>query len=412
MDNRRTSGRGTRGGFVFADLEPGEYLLALVKDRRILTTERVTVANSMVVKDLTVPPPDPKEHVVVTVLGPDGKPVEGARISTGLDHENGRSSGGGQPTPMGSGRYRVRHHENEDYAGIEGVTYFLVVTAPKLGNKEIVYDRETTRELTVRFEEPATLAVRVMDAPDGWLGGRLTVGLNSLEKRHSGSSTRQNPPEDGIVTCDPVTPGEYEVILWLRMGEHESMRIATQKMTLRGGRQEFTMSMPKLYAVTLIVPENIRRVRIARSRGSWGFRVPVKDGRAVISDLPAGTYEAYASGSHRGGPVIFTLPGPAEVPFEPAVMNAVKVRVKDPSKLLGQLGFRDGDVIIGANGKLFETQRQLSALFMGSSDKKPVPLTVVRGGNRIELKVELFKMMNAAEKGDMGGDIDVVPRPE
>ncbi len=62
--------------------------------------------------------------------------------------------------------------------------HVLTVTSSQFGTKRLTYVRADTRELTVRFEEPAMLTVTVLGYAGSEYEGqiRLTVGPSSSSK--------------------------------------------------------------------------------------------------------------------------------------------------------------------------------------------------------------------------------------
>jgi hypothetical protein len=75
----------------------------------------------------------------------------------------------------------------------------------------------------------------------------------------------------------------------------------------------------------------------------------------------------------------------------------------------GGFWFRDGDYIVGVNGKEFTDRRQMKALMTLASRGETVTFMVLRGGKTIELKIagSLFQ----GERKEMGGSIERAARP-
>jgi hypothetical protein len=107
-----------------------------------------------------------------------------------------------------------------------------------------------------------------------------------------------------------------------------------------------------------------------------------------------------------------TLPGPSEVRFVAAVRNAMRVRVTQADGLLARVGFRDGDVVIGADGRLFENQMQAGAALIRATSRADVKFIVLRGRARLEFVADLRELQKKEGEDALGGDLDPVARPE
>jgi RNA polymerase sigma-70 factor (ECF subfamily) len=73
-----------------------------------------------------------------------------------------------------------------------------------------------------------------------------------------------------------------------------------------------------------------------------------------------------------------------EVPV--SQMNALRVTVTDASGVLARAGFRDGDLIVGVGGELFEHERHAISLLM-RLEQGPIDVDVQRGAERIAVRL-------------------------
>lgn len=86
-------------------------------------------------------------------------------------------------------------------------------------------------------------------------------------------------------------------------------------------------------------------------------------------------------------------------------MNAMKVRVLDPTGTLGRIGFRDGDLVVGTNGQEFTGLDHMTELLM-KADLEPTAFEVLRGAERVAIPVEA----SAFHDQDLGGSLEPTRR--
>lgn len=68
-------------------------------------------------------------------------------------------------------------------------------------------------------------------------------------------------------------------------------------------------------------------------------------------------------------------------------MNALRVIVTDANGVLARAGFRDGDVIIGVGGVLFENEQHAMSLLMRLETEGSIECDVQRGAERLTVRL-------------------------
>jgi len=391
---------GGRDLYTLLDLPAGRWLVGVVLDhRRVVAHGTVEVAEGLSVLDLAVPAPDPSEYVEVTVLGPEGEPVEKAHFSTEYETGNAHSGGGGRAREIGKGRWRVYHHVKPSSYD-DGGRYGVEVKVTEYGSRRVWYDRKTTRKLTVRFDAPATFVATISGYVGCGLEGQLSLSLQPLSKDR-GDSPGGRLSAEGEQRFGPTPPGAYELTLLLKRSEHNLVPVSRIRVDLKAGENRHTVLPPKLHRLTVLtegLPEDIRLSLRPRDRsgGWWGTdRKLPENGRIVFDRLPAGDYVIEA-----GMQMMFvSVPGKAMVRFVASVINAMEVRIRQADGALANAGLRDGDLIVGVDGVEFRDLMHISSLLTGAMSKESTKLTVIRGGRKVVLEMNLGKIMRARNQG-------------
>jgi hypothetical protein len=309
---REFQGRNRREdrSFFFPDVAPGRYALGVARGSRgrVVVVEEVDVGTGLVEHDLRVPSPDPSEFISVSVLGPDGEPLKGVQISTGYKSKGSSSSGGSTVVRRPDGTLWVFHHEHQFSEDPEG-TYWITLTAKNHGNVTLEYRKGERSEWTVRMEEPGRVEARVTGIEKSPVADRLSFQLlaPSADGRVFRDTRSERVDAAGLQVLSSVQPGEYALVL-LVAHSHVSMPVARVPVTVRGGRNEFTVPLPPLHQVvvtgaegtaTLQTPEGVRFVIWSQST----------DGRAVFEGIPEGEYTVNAGSKSKS----FRVSGPTKV---------------------------------------------------------------------------------------------------
>ncbi|MCH7708151.1 MAG: hypothetical protein IH884_06660 [Myxococcales bacterium] len=91
----------------------------------------------------------------------------------------------------------------------------------------------------------------------------------------------------------------------------------------------------------------------------------------MFERLPAGKYKLSMSDEMGlGGEMKVVVDGDLTVIFDPKELNALLVSITDDASYLATVGLRDGDLIIGINGKEFKNMMQMQVSFMGAMGDK------------------------------------------
>jgi hypothetical protein len=117
------------------------------------------------------------------------------------------------------------------------------------------------------------------------------------------------------------------------------------------------------------------------------------EGQAIFDGLPEGTYRLKRSGGGESGDMIVAIPGQSEVVFQPRKQNAVQLMLVDAESELVRAGFKTGDLIVGANGVMFDDQEAWRALLRQVMKEKSASFLVERGGTTVEIHFDPAKLI-------------------
>ena len=95
--------------------------------------------------------------------------------------------------------------------------------------------------------------------------------------------------------------------------------------------------------------------------------------------------------------------------FEAKEVNALALSIQDPQGLLGAAGFRNGDIIYGADGTEFTNMVQVQTRFMNLSSGA-VEWMVDRGGSTITLRSGPWEGDMRTLAPRLGGSFDPTSR--
>jgi hypothetical protein len=313
---------GGHEGFLysFPDIRPGLHLLGVIMSDRVVATTTVTVRDRMVEKDLLVPAPRPEERSIVHVLGPDGRPLGGVRFTVRFRSERSHTSRGADVVRRADGSYRLRHQQLPASGRRQEGRHSVVAEHPRYGRKEVVYRPEDVPEITIRFEEPATIAATIGGFVSSPYAPLLSLRLLAAEDDDDpcrGETVRHGaarPDSEGTQSLGPVAPGEYVLALFVAMGRHSEIPVAHRRLRLRSGRNEVTLAIPRLHALTVRTGSDPVRVGLDRKGGGRFHVFPIEpvDGRVVFRGLPDGMYRLTSFGG-KPRSLTVTLPGPTVV---------------------------------------------------------------------------------------------------
>jgi len=406
--------------FVIADLEPGTWLVGVaVGGNDVVVHETVVVGSGMAEVNLVVPEPDPEDSIIVRVLSPDGKLLRTARVSGGYVEEGGNPyMGGRQAALQEDGTWRVPHYSRPNWEPDDTTKFCVNVYDPKYGQKQVEYDRAATRSLTVQMDEPGSVIVTLT-------GYRGTVYQDatrvSLNPKAGGG--RMNPmmygpfgrgggvDKDGVQKFNAVSPGEYNVQVYLHGKGWNQQLVTSEPVTVKEGENRVSIALPPLYDVVVIVPvpaegEKHRYSMSLRHRVSgrpWSSppQPTVEGTRVTFQSVPAGEYVFMIYGGRLPQKMVITVPGTGVVRFAAQVFNARCVRIDDAEGYLASVGLKEGDLVIGIDGVEFRDTTHMRARFMEGRAKESARLLVVRGAKRFEVVVDLTKTSGKGAGGSL-----------
>jgi membrane-associated protease RseP (regulator of RpoE activity) len=427
-ENQQWLGRHNEYAFAFKDLAPGSYAIGAARghEQPFAVVEQVEVADTVVTRDLVFPALDPADYVVVWVYGPENEIIKDAQIQASLRSKRGSWSGGGTAVPRPDGSYWLLHPQEPEHMrnmpqeSDDAIKYSVSAHTERFGRKEVEYEPKKGVVVEVRFTVPAELQVLVTNYAGSGYEGKVNVGIQKAAKGKRGESSQDFGGHDkvdfeGKKTLGPVEPGEYELVMYVQSDRYGQKPVARQPVTLAAGKNSASFPIPPLYAVTVIVAEpkpnmHLDLQPLVRQDGYWGGGQQVnKEGRVVFSTVAPGEYRLRSFGGAGMEEMRINVQGDLEVRFEPKAMNALEVTIGEEDGVLAQAGFRNGDMIIGVDGKEIENLAQIQMAMFANAER--VTLTVLRDGRKVELPVEPRKLMEAGNSGKgMGGEIEPTAR--
>ncbi len=94
------------------------------------------------------------------------------------------------------------------------------------------------------------------------------------------------------------------------------------------------------------------------------------------------------------------VPANAVVTFVPQKKNALRLRLPDDAGELAELGFRDGDLIVGIDGVEFADEEGMQSSLTATLSKPTAVLEVLRSGVRLSIEFvpkKLFEQLRRAK---------------
>jgi hypothetical protein len=371
----------------------------------------------MVVADLEMPAADPSDYVEVVVQGPDGSPVGDLSFQAGVRGSRYSGSSSTRTRKLEDGVWRVHHYAVSANMETDDGTHYLRITSREYGTKEIEYDPDATGRLTVRFDEPATLVVRIAGYVGSGYEGRLHLSVSEDRKnpQHSYFSPygRSSIDGEGTQTFGPLAPGPKVVRLSIRSSTGNARHLQEAEVVLKPGENRHAIAIPPLYELTVVTdaldPESQISMRPKATEGgvSWSTSAQkATNGRVVFSDLPAGEYTLFAYGKQYGQMDV-TVPGPGAVRFVPKEVNAFLVRLKSADGAMASAGLAEGDYVVAVDGEEIKSRKQGYALLSLAREREKTKLTVVRGARSLDLTVAVSDFWGSR---DAGGSLEPVTR--
>ncbi len=289
------------------DREAGRYLIAAFLDRRALLAHAFADLKGESL-EVELKADAATGGRVVSVLGPGGEPVLGAASLQLFAFAEGRL----RPEPARAlrrtdGTWLVAPEAPEPAGDLT-----LRVTTRDLGSVSEGFDARGRGPLTVRFERPGQVRLRLGRHEGSPAAGRLHAAL------WTGEGAIASRQVDATGACDlaAVQPGEFTLYLAIVEGGNR-WPILRKQVRFHPGDNTESLSLPVLSALTLRAPANFRgRTIVLQSSDpdlGWLRReAPVADGVATFDALAPATYEIQYGGKRH----TVRLTGPAEVRLE------------------------------------------------------------------------------------------------
>jgi len=400
--------------YSFMDLQPGTWAVGLSLDQRTMALiETVEVGRGLATLDLTVPEPNREEYLVVRLEGPGGKLITDVSFSTGYRAGGSSSSGGSRTARMPDGTWHVWHPKVPD-STTETVTYTLSATSQQYGTQNLEYDRTTTSELLLRFEDPGTLEVTIA----GYQGSGVEGGVGLIVEPAKGQRNswyypqRNNRPDsEGRQSFTTLTPGPYRILVYLKRTGSQYFVAARVPITVKSGKNTETVNLPAFHSLTVLSPvaKEGAHFSISSSGGSGELsfydNARISAGKAVFERVPAGTYVLSDRSGSIEGRMEVTIPGQTVVRFVPTPRDCLKVSIADAKGRLAMAGLAEGDVVVAIDGMELTGNRQSWALLQAAYVKPQTVLAVLRGRGRLDIALDLRKT-----SGDPGGSFTPASR--
>lgn len=327
---------------VFRDLDAGSYRAVLFQHSRVIDMQPVTISSGLAEVTLAVKPPARSEYVVVSVLGPDGQPLQDATVTARLKHKRG-STGSSQSTQLPDGTIMIYHAGSNSEQKYEEPVYSVRVNSKDYGMAEVEYQLGSAPEAVVKLQAPAMLKVVVNGAKGHPAADRLRVNLSGdqdmmLRGDYFGEypgydaypgfaygGSTNNKGVAGEFTFGPMQPGEVTAVLTISPSSSGwgGIELGRETVVLVPGQNEIRIQLPTLYTITVHAPDSkdgdsvsLRPVRDP-SKPSTSYPTNSAklgaDLRCVFEHVPGGEYDLAVNTSGRRASERVRLPGPSTV---------------------------------------------------------------------------------------------------
>jgi hypothetical protein len=386
----------TRGyRYALTGLPPGRYLLTLAGLGEPGPPVVVSVAEGMAEQDLSVFPPAKETVLLVRALGPDGRPVPVRCVARwALAHPDIDFSLESLALADGSCIVVSPPAEWRSLAAI------CRVASPAFGGRKIRVPAGWGGEVAVEFEEPAFLLVTIGNLPDVLTREDCDLYDLSLTAADEGDAADQDwrNLRGQEARFGPVQPGPYDLRIRSELsvdpGGHTTGPIARVPVRLAPGENRVTVPFPPLFSLTVALPEGALQyddnATLEDATGTEFCDRTTEGDSVTFRGLPAGRYvfEFLAFG-RLDGRMEVTVPSPDPVAYRPSWPDALEVRLLgDPDDGTSAApDLREGDIVVAVGGKTFANAAEGRALLELAAREESVPLTLLRGSDRLEVRV-------------------------
>ncbi len=286
-------------------------------------------------------------------------------------------------------------------------TFELMVTATGHGSASTEFRYGQDREVTVNFSETASLEVSIEGYDGSGYEGELNADLvrEGASNRDPRGQRGRGFDDSGRKTLGPVQPGDYTLRIRLQAASFWSSKvIAAIPVTLVPGMNRESVRLPRLYSLVVDVamdpqPESLY-LSYREKNTWWADSAEVKpNGQARFDNIPAGEYTLQAEDRGDDSRMSVRVPTEGIVTYRPASLNALVVRIRDRDGSYGDLGLRDGDLVIGVDGVELDNSYAIQAKLVEAKARDTITLLLQRGGSRVELTVDPRKLADERFRG-------------
>lgn len=375
-------------------LPPGEYVVGIGRTgEEIDAMVYATVGEGLTPVTVELPSIDPRDVIRVEVLSAAGEPVPATFRLRHVDGWNGDNIDVATVGQAGSYWLRPEAVAWDVLEGARPGSLRLTVDAEGHGRREL--EVEST-DILVRFAPPATLRLNITGLSEG---EDVNVRVHDID----GIQVGRYDLEDLEEPIGPLEAGEVELEVSVQSQTGTESLVDPVWIALAEGENAASIAVPPRFTLTAEFPDGVenREVMLMRADGPVGRDMGMNEslgekvgdtGRRFAGLLP-GLYTLMVAdeSTMRFEAMEIDLLGDRTVTFSGKPLLSFMVRMRTDADA-ADMGFLDGDIVIGSDGKKFETFAELMQMMMMLERGTQAKFLVERGGRRIDLEVDARAM--------------------
>lgn len=385
------------GPFEVPDLAPGTYVVGVGRSAGAPeVTDTVEVGAGVTEHVVTLGALEATGFLVARVLAPPGEALGRLRFRSSITVMDLERPTFLTPTERGDGVYWIPIDgivDDETWTAESEVSLTVTstehgsLTQPlELGQTSVDFEFLAACTLDVRVEAADVAGLSVAASPIASADAEVSRTARIFDRP-------TNLDADGRAQLTGLQPGLYRVAL-TRGGRSGRMAppLATAEVLLESGVHEVVLVPQAVHELVVHAPGAEVGARVyltdvdattSSMFNGWNAKVG-EDHRVTFTDIPAGDYlvRLLAAGFQQ---MRVTVPS-GEVEFVADVLNAFVVESVAPGKLGAAAGLREGDVIVGLNGRDVNSNTFYNRLAV-AIESAAVTLTVERGGRTTEVSL-------------------------
>lgn len=393
-------------GYCFPDLKPGTYRLgvSVAKEINPPVAATVLVADKGVQQDLVVTANAAPEWRI-KVLDPDGLLVADAKVTTNM---NGAMEHDWHHAADGSLCIRVPKYIQQ---GPREEPVFAFMTSGAWGNGLLEMARGGGH-YELRMSPTGTLRVHFQTSPE------VLESISAVLRLHppAGSQHKtiglRNADAQGCAEFGPLQPGTYSLELCVEgRNDRQSPSICKREVIIQSGANALQMGVPQLYTVSVRIhpvdkSEFDKRVglntdakRANPTSESVHFTTQADvdaEGVAQFTNVPAGPYVIGHWAHNRYVIKMIDVPRDLDVTLNLDMCTAMRLHLYDKNADLAKLGFQDGDLLIGLEGREFKTAADVDNALRFLAAGESVAAMMQRG-SKVETRPLPVKIFNESK---------------